>query len=277
MARIKSWEELTIQDNFLFQKVMNNKRLCKYLIEKILNIRIHDITYPDSEKTIDIRMDSKSVRLDVYVTDELGRVYDIEIQCTNDPNGGLAKRTRYYQAMIDMDVLEKGSDYEELKPSYIIFICTFDAFHQGKPIYTFRNLCLEDSSLDMGDEATKIFLNSKGHSNSLDPDIAAFLRYVDGNAVEGTFVHELDMEVQRIKRHDETRREYMTLAMELRRQNKEGYKAGKEAGKKEGLVEGKTSTALEMLQDGVPIETIAKYTKLSVEYITKLSKAHNLI
>lgn len=48
-------------------------------------------------------------------------------------------------------------------------------------------------------------------------------------------------------------------------------------GKKQGLVEGKTSTALEMLQDGVPIETIAKYTKLSVEYITKLSKAHNLI
>lgn len=30
-------------------------------------------------------------------------------------------------------------------------------------------------------------------------------------------------------------------------------------------------------KDSVPIETIAKYTKLSVEYITKLSKAHNLI
>ena len=144
-------------------------------------------------------------------------------------------------------------------------------------MYTFRNLCLEDSSLDMGDEATKIFLNSKEHSNSLDPDIAAFLRYVDGNAVEGAFVRELDKEVQRIKRHDETRQEYMTLAMELRRQNREGYKAGKEAGKKEGLVEGKALTALEMLQDGLPIETIAKYTKLSVEYITELSKSHNLL
>ena len=91
--------------------------------------------------------------------------------------------------------------------------------------------------------------------------------------MEGTFVHELDKEVQRIKRHDETRREYMTLAMEWRRQNKEGYKAGK----KEGIAEGKTLTALEMLQDGLPIETISKYTKLSIEYITELSKTHNLI
>lgn len=40
MSKIKTWEELTIQDNFLFEKVMRNKRLCKYLIEKILNISI---------------------------------------------------------------------------------------------------------------------------------------------------------------------------------------------------------------------------------------------
>ena len=35
MGRFKQWEELTIQDNFLFQKVMQNQRICKYLIEKI--------------------------------------------------------------------------------------------------------------------------------------------------------------------------------------------------------------------------------------------------
>ena len=82
MKRIKDWEELTIQDNFLFQKVMRNKRLCQHLIEKILQIKIADITYPDTEKTIDIRLDSKSVRLDVYVKDDTGRVFNIEMQCS---------------------------------------------------------------------------------------------------------------------------------------------------------------------------------------------------
>lgn len=61
MGRFKQWEELTIQDNFLFQKVMQNQRICKYLIEKILGIRIEKITFPEGEKSIDNRYDSKSI------------------------------------------------------------------------------------------------------------------------------------------------------------------------------------------------------------------------
>ena len=153
MKRIKDWEELTIQDNFLFLKVMQNKRLCQHLIEKILQIKIVEITYPDTEKSIDVRWDSKSVRLDVYVKDETGRVYDIEMQCENEANNGLAKRTRYYQGMIDMELLNKGDVYDNLKPSYIIFICTFDAFAKGRPMYTFRNRCVEEEGLELNDEA----------------------------------------------------------------------------------------------------------------------------
>ena len=94
MKRIKDWEELTIQDNFLFLKVMQNKRLCQHLIEKILQIKIVEITYPDTEKSIDVRWDSKSVRLDVYVKDETGRVYDIEMQCENEASKCSAKTRR---------------------------------------------------------------------------------------------------------------------------------------------------------------------------------------
>ena len=36
----KIWENLTIADNFIFQKVMRKKRLCKRFIEKILHIKI---------------------------------------------------------------------------------------------------------------------------------------------------------------------------------------------------------------------------------------------
>ena len=50
MARIKEWEELTIRDNFLFQKVMQNKRLCMWLITKLLGIKVKDIIYPRGRK-----------------------------------------------------------------------------------------------------------------------------------------------------------------------------------------------------------------------------------
>ena len=69
--RAKKWEELTLSDNFLFAKVMRNTSICKELIEKLLDIgEIARIDYPQEEKSIDIRVDSKSVRLDVYVNDD---------------------------------------------------------------------------------------------------------------------------------------------------------------------------------------------------------------
>lgn len=56
------YEDLTICDNFLFQKVMKNKRLCKRTLELLLGIRIRYIKYPEEEKVINVRIDSKSVR-----------------------------------------------------------------------------------------------------------------------------------------------------------------------------------------------------------------------
>ena len=64
-------------------------------------------------------MKQKAERLDVYVKDS-DRVFDIEIQ--NNPELNLAKRTRYYQSMLDIDNLLKGEDYDTLKESFIIFI-----------------------------------------------------------------------------------------------------------------------------------------------------------
>ena len=55
----KIWENLTIADNFIFQKVMRKKRLCKRFIEKILHIKIRKIMFPETEKDIHIRRDSK--------------------------------------------------------------------------------------------------------------------------------------------------------------------------------------------------------------------------
>ena len=54
---------------------MRNKRICKQTIERLLDIDIKDISYPEEEKSIDIRLDSKSIRMDVYVNDDKGTVF----------------------------------------------------------------------------------------------------------------------------------------------------------------------------------------------------------
>lgn len=95
--------------------------------------------------------------------------------------------------------------------------------------------------------------------------IRAFLRYVDGKAAEGVFVQEVDEEVRRVKQHDETRREYMTLAMELKRQ------------RQEGIAEGTRNMILAMLQKGFSAEIIADCAQTSVEYIIELGKKQHLL
>ena len=57
--------------------------------------------------------------------------------------------------MIDIELLEKGQDYSELKNSIIIFICTFDEFGGGRHLYTFENRN-EDLTQDLDDAVREV-------------------------------------------------------------------------------------------------------------------------
>lgn len=70
--------------------------------------------YPEAHKSIRPDADAKSVRLDVYVSDDKGTVYDIEMQMTDTKE--LPKRTRYYQSMIDLQLIDRVEYYKNLKP-----------------------------------------------------------------------------------------------------------------------------------------------------------------
>ena len=145
----KRIEELEIWDDFMFGAVMSNKELCKHLLEIILQKKIKDIRYTELQKTIDLQYDAKSIRLDVYVENDLDSVYNIEIQTTDEKN--LPKRSRFYQGMIDLNILNKGESYNKLKKSYVIFICNYDPFRKGRCFYRFENVCVDDPSLKLED------------------------------------------------------------------------------------------------------------------------------
>ena len=246
---IKPYEELTIQDNFIFQKVMRNKRICKQTIERLLDIDIKDISYPEEEKSIDIRLDSKSIRMDVYVNDDKGTVFNIEMQTSKDMEE-LVKRTRYYQALIDIDLLEKGQSYSALNDTYIIFICTFGVFTGNRHKYSFKNLCIEEQGLSLDDGTNKLFLSTKGTADDISKPLKYFLNYIDGKEPADELMQEIDNEVDTIKRCDEWRRDYMTLAFEMDRKFAEGKAEGLAEGKAEGLAEGKAEGLVEGKAEG---------------------------
>ena len=203
----KTLEELTITDDFMFGAVMRNPRHCKPLLELILNIKIRKIEYPELQKTVDERFDSRGIRLDVYVEDDRNTVYDVEIQTSRFQN--LPKRMRYYQSMLDIHSLNSGENYQRLKKSYIIFICTFDPFYAGRYLYTFENRCLEDSNLALGDETAKLVLNTKGQLGEISEELKQFLRYMDGQSPESKYAKELETAVTEIRTDEKWRRDFM--------------------------------------------------------------------
>lgn len=233
----RTLDDLTIQDDYMFKKVMENEAICTKMLERILHIKIGKITYREAEKSLDMKLESKGIRLDVYVQDEEGTVFDIEMQTTNY-RSELKRRGRYYQSVMDLDLMKKGELYEQLNQTYIIFICTFDLFCFNRHIYTFSNRCLEVPGLELDDKATKIFLNSKGTADDVDDDLKAFLQYVNGVITEDPLVQEIHQEVHEIKQNEKWRDEYMFMADKIRFIQQEAIEEGMATGMQKGLATG---------------------------------------
>lgn len=230
----KVWESLGISNDFLFGKIMQDAELCKELLQRILpDLEIDHIEYPEAQKGIRPDADAKSVRLDVYVRDGKETVYDIEMQVAD--TGELPKRSRYYQSMIDLQMIDKGQSYKKLKPSYVIFICSFDLFDKGRHIYTFENICREDNRLFLEDGATKIFLNAAGRENDVSSELKAFLDYVAGKKSEDHFVKRLEEAIEEAKKNREWRHEYMTLLMRDQENIEKGIQQGIQQGIQKGM------------------------------------------
>ena len=258
MQKTKDYSELDLTDSFIFSKVMTDERLCKRLLEIILGIDILKIEYIEAEKDMKFAPDGKGVRLDVYVDDMQGTVYDIEMQAIDTKE--LPKRSRYYQSMIDLTVLEKGASYEDLKKSYVIFICMADVFGKGRYVYTFRNICVDDPSIELGDDATKIFLNPYG-SGEISEELSEFFGYLREHKPTGEFTKALDESVITARGSAVWRKEYMTLEMEIRHAAHVAREEGFAEGRVEGRAEGETSRLVSLickkLKKGMSVAQIA--------------------
>lgn len=164
-----------------------------------------------------------------------------------------------------MQMIEKGQTYKTLKPSYVIFICTFDLFDRGRHIYTFENICKEDGSIFLGDGAAKIFLNASSKQNDVSKELRAFLDYVAGIESEDDFVQRVAKAVREVKKNREWRREYMTLLM----RDQENI----EKGRAEGIIE----TGFEFgLSEGEILERLQKKLNITLqmaqEYVSRFGK-----
>lgn len=250
----KPYKDLTFTDDYMFCKVLeNDMELCRQLLNVILDMDIRKVVLADAQHRISITSDIKSVRLDVYLNDDEGTVFDLEMQAAMKPE--IPRRSRYYQSIIDIAHLESGMKYTSLPDSYIVFLCTFDPFGKGLPKYEFRSVCISEPSIGLDDGTSKIFINAKCEHHEMSRELRALLDYLCGKEPSSNLTKYISDSVLQAKCNSSWERDYMLFEEKLREEREEG--------RAEGLMEGRAAMVLLMkyLCDNHRYEDIDRITR----------------
>ena len=264
-------EKYRISNQLIFALVMQDKEICKKLLERIFDgktvkelVLKSEINLDEYEATIENTIisnpESKSVRLDVLFEGN-NTWYDIEMQ--SDRAYFSPKRLRYYSSSMDINQLDKGErNYEKLKINYVIFICDFDYYQQDKPIYLFDRYD-KVNEIDFGDQSHIIVLNAKCSSEKIPEQLRGLYKYVDKDIVDSKddLVKDIDTKVKEYSK-DRRLRHIMTLADEMVIEKRIEHELG--------VKEGKLDDAKKMKEENLPLDLIVRVTGLTIEELEKL-------
>ncbi len=240
---------------------------CKGFLERVLPIKINYVEI-NTEKNIVYHPEYKGVRLDVYAKDENNTRYNIEMQVLKQP--ALGRRSRYYQSQMDMELLAKGCEYEELPDSYVIFLCDFDPFGERKYRYTFRTICEETEKASLKDGRCIVFLNTCGkNEENIPQELLSFLKFVHADLKESQkdfqddYVRQVQKSVTDIKASREMEERFMLLEELLKDEHRQGVQ--------EGIQKGELKATREILE-----MTLERFGQLPKSFLTTLYEQQDI-
>lgn len=262
------FDSITLKNDIMFSSVFRDPKNCRELLQRILDIRISELVISEDQKSIKTKPWNKGIRLDVYVKDTDGNVYDIEMQVLNQ--GDLPLRSRYYHSEMDSYQILTGKKYTQLKSSIVIFLCNFDPFGQDRSVYTFLSLCKEAPDIQLTDKRQTVFVNIKGKREGLSIELSNFLDYLETAEPTDDFTDHLNNNVKRLREDFEWRENYMTLEMKMEEQ----FEAGLQQGLQKGLNQGSDNKLKELIKKklakGKSLPQIADECEESIDTVRAL-------
>lgn len=266
--KIRRLSDLSLIDDYLFGLFIQeagSEEILKGLIECMLDVKINHVRLKQPQHSISNEPNLHGVRLDAFLEDDENTLYNIEVQVAN--KGNIPKRMRYNQSLIDKEQMPSGEyDYDKLSRTIIVFVCDFDLFDKGLYRYTFKNICMEDTSLELGDKTIKVVLNTKGKDSSgVKPELVDLLKYFHSstantvNNSSSEFIKKLDKMLEPIKNSPKFGGDFMSLEEKIYNEKKESWLGGRQEGRQEGRIEGRQEGRQEEKQ-----RTIEKLRKMGM-------------
>ena len=295
---MKSYDDLFFTDDFLFSKIMRNPEIAKGVVQNLLGIKVRKIEFVTSQYSIDELYNGKGIRLDAYLEDEDKSENPLanfacqnwkqnlnpqknrkcikvllEMQTVIKKDEGL--RMRYYQSMMDIDHLNRGESFKELKESYVVFICLDDPFGEEKPVYNFATKEVSGERI-LNDRIHKVIYNASSFEKAENPNVRAFLEFLKSHTATDPLTKEIQSAVDSCKNHQKWRAEYMLWKDQIREWKDEAREDGLSEGKSIGLKEGAKNKAIEtarkMIENKISMDLIVKCTGLSLEEVNSLKE-----
>lgn len=101
------------------------------------------------------KIGSHDSRLDVLAEDQNGKLYNLELQRKDTLDH--ARRVRFYNAMVDSEMLEKGKDYDMLPDFIVYYISEMDIWKKNRTCYQLeKSLAMVDESYRDGISITYV-------------------------------------------------------------------------------------------------------------------------
>ena len=223
---MKPLEEMNVIDDFLFTEIMADEdsglEACRIILSCVLKRKIENLCFTAQKVVPGISEKSHGIRLDAYVTENKGdnaddiSVYDVEPEKRVQKKAGLPKRSRYYADLIDVQLLEKGTEYEELPELVTIFILSYDPFGDNAMYYEAGTTLKTHSHLQYNDGIRRIFLYVGGDlpkdAGEDEKKIQNLLRYISESKEENATdesTQRLDGIVRSTKAKKDVNKRYM--------------------------------------------------------------------
>ena len=289
-----------ILNDYVFKQVFGKQENERILIS-FLNAMLNGDYNIKSAKVINTEIprfseESKTILLDVQVQTDDGSYIDIEVQRSYKPD--LIDRMFVYGANMITRYSEKSTGFNTTKCIAIwILDCNmpdFKIFGNDPIIGEFNFRSMIDGSKYLPLEGLKVYpieLKKGTEINNISSYKETWINFLKSSRDESKpeEIKEIHEAYEKVK-YTTGSREYVSYmdaylkAEQLRRNDllhatndalkkgiEKGLAKGLAKGKKEGLAEGEHKKAIEtakkMLSDGLPIETVAKYSGLSAEEI----------
>ena len=193
------------------------------------------------------KVSSHDSRLDVLAEDQNEKFYNLELQRKEYLDH--AKRVRFYNAMVDSEMLEKGKDYDTLPDLNVYYISETDIWKEKKTCYQVKKTLSEKEMYKDGINIT--YVNAEIDDNS---EVAKLMKYFKTADPYDNNQGDLSKRVHFLKCEEEGKQIMCKVTDEL-------IEIGKELGEERGV----KRIVLRMAERGKTLGEIIDNTGVSVE------------